>query len=108
MPCTIDHIVATHQLAADRRRQGRPIWEETIDVSDVFHHGDMSFEEIRDAVVAKVKASRWYARDGRDYGDPLNEVVEGLSEADDTRCFDYHLNELYDLADFARVWIKTV
>ncbi|WP_043598935.1 hypothetical protein [Nocardia otitidiscaviarum] len=109
MPRTIDHIVATHQLAADRRRQGRPIWDETIDVSDVFHNEDMSFEEIRDVVVAKIKASRWYRKaDPHDFNGVREITDDHLAHADDVDEFDGWWDELYDLADYARVWIKTV
>jgi hypothetical protein len=107
MPRTVDHIVAAHQLAAERRTSGRPVWDETVDVSDVWRDDALSFERRRDAIVAKLKASHWYQRDGADEGDELNEVVWSLAEADDADCFDHHWDELYDLADYACIWIKT-
>lgn len=105
MPRTVDHIVETHRLARQRVAAGLPSWAHRIDVSDVFHNESMTFEEIRDAVVARLRASLWLA--GRDEFDPVVEVVDNLADAEDTAEFDGWWDDLYDAADMYRVWIRT-
>ncbi|NKY60426.1 hypothetical protein [Nocardia flavorosea] len=107
MPRTVDHIVATHQLAAERRKAGKPIWDETIDVSRVWNDDDLSFEEKRDAIVAQFKRSRWF-RDDDEFGRVREIVDEEIAYAEDVDEFDGWWDELYDLADYDRIWIKTV
>ena len=107
MPRDIDHIVATHRLAQERRDAGLPIWDRTLDVSDLFHNNALTFTESRDAVVQRIKASPWYQnRDSAGF-DEFGEVVEFLSSAEDTAEFDEYWDQIYDQADSDRVWIKT-
>lgn len=108
MPRSVEHIVAIHQLAAERRQQGRPVWAETLDVSDVFHDDELSFEERRDAIVAVLKASRWYRKADQHAFDGVVDIVnDHLAYAENADEFDAWWDELYDLADYDRVWIKT-
>jgi hypothetical protein len=37
----------------------------------------------------------------------LEEIAESFSYADDTAEIDYIMADLYDLADNARIWVKT-
>ena len=83
-----------------------PHWAYTLDVSDVFHNEDLSFEQIRDAVAARIRVSPWYARYGGE-GTDLGDVVEELAEADSVNNFDWTWNEIYNLADKDRCWIIT-
>ncbi|MFD6400753.1 hypothetical protein [Nocardia sp. NPDC060249] len=108
MPRTVDRIVATHQLAQERRRTGRPVWAEKIDLSDVFRDPAMTFIERRDAIVARLKQSRWFKDADPHEFDGVHDIVdEHLAEAENTDEWDAWWDELYDLADYARVWIGT-
>lgn len=83
-----------------------PHWEFNLDVSDVFHNEALSFEQIRDDVVARIRASRWYARYGGE-GTDLGDVVDELAETDSVDHFDWTWNEIYNHADKDRCWITT-
>lgn len=102
MPRTVDHIVATHRLAAERRKAGKPIWDETIDLTHVWDDDDLSFEEKRDAIVARLKTSRWFKNDPQPQA-----IVDVLAQTENVDEFDGWFDELYDHADYARIWIKT-
>lgn len=101
----IEHIVATHRLAAERRAAGRPVWDYHINLSDVFHNEAMSFEERRDAIVARLRASRWFT--DAEEGGELHQYVEELADTVDGDDFDCPMDAIYDLADTDRVWIAT-
>jgi hypothetical protein len=103
---TVEHKVAMYQLATGRRKAGLPVWAHTIDVSYVFHNDELSFEDKRAEIVAVIKRSRWYKDQDPATFDGLVDLVDNL-ETDDADSFDYWWNEIYDIADYDRVWIKT-
>jgi hypothetical protein len=103
---TVEHKVAMYQLATERRKAGKPIWAHTIDVSHVFHNDELTFEQKRSEIVAVIKRSRWYEEQDAATFDGLVDLVDNL-ETDDADSFDYWWNEIYDIADYDRVWIKT-
>lgn len=105
MPRTIEHIVETHRIAAQRRAAGLPHWKHTIKLGDIWRNEDLGFEERRDRVVARLRRSPWL-RD-RDEVDPLLEIVEHLAHAEDFDEFNDWWDEIYDAADIERVWIDT-
>ena len=110
MPRTVDHIVAAHQEAGQRRKTGRKVWDETINFTSFFQDEEMDLLEKRDKIVAAIKHSTWYKR-CEEY-DELWELVdemEGFGHADTEDCFNYLLDTMYDIADLGewRVWIKT-
>lgn len=105
MPRSADHKAAMFQLAQERRAAGKPSWEHRINLSGVFHNDAMSFEEKRDAIVRALRNSTWLK--GKDEFDSAVEAVDGLAGAEDTEEFDGWWDELYDYADFDRVWITT-
>lgn len=83
-----------------------PHWKYTLDVSDVFRNEALSFEQIRDGVVAHIRANRWYAHyGGQDTN--LGDVVDELAEATCIAEFDWLWNEIYNHADKDRCWIVT-
>lgn len=84
-----------------------PVWLETIDVSEVWRNDDMSFKETRDAVVARVQQSQWYKHSDPNEWSGLYRVIEEIAVAQDVQEFDGWWNDLYDIADRDRVWIKT-
>ena len=105
MPRDLDHLVETHRLADQRRRAGQPIWDRRINVGDIFHNDDLTFEQSRDRIAARIKGSTWYTAEGED--SELWALVDELADTEDTDEFDAVWNGIYDLADFHRVWIDT-
>lgn len=105
MPATPEHKAAVHRLARERVNAGRPVWAHTIDLRHVFHNDEMPFAAWRDSVVRIIRASKWVK--GADEFGKLVEAVDGLAHAEDAEEFNGWLDELYDLADYDRVWITT-
>ena len=94
-----------YALGQQRLKAGKPMWESKISVADVFHNDAMTFPEIRDAVVRRLRASTWFK--SKDEYDTLPMLVEELSDAEDASEFDYAWSGIYDEADADRVWITT-
>ena len=109
MPNTPEHKVECFKAAVRLRRQGKPIWAETIDLSKFFHDESLPFKAIRDTTVQLIKASRWWQQRSKPVLDNQEclDCVEGLAQALDGDEFDMYWNEFYDLADRDRVWVKT-
>jgi len=100
MSRTVEHIVETHRIATARRDAGRPIWDLTVNLADVFHNDELSFEQRRDAIVQRLYGSGWNS-------DVVYTLVADLGAAEDAGEFDEIWDEIYDHADFDRVWITT-
>ena len=107
MPRTADHIVHTHKIARDRVAEGKPVWGRTISVAHLFHNDRLTFEERRDAIVKRLKASPWYTRADKAEFDGVYDTVHELAHAEDQTEFNGWWDELYDLADIDRVHIRT-
>ena len=105
MPRSIDHLADCHRAAETLRSQDKMIWSHTIDVSDVFRNNNITFGEKRDRIARILRRSDWFEHEG-EWSD-LHEVVDNISDAEDREVFDSWWDELYDLADYARVWIRT-
>lgn len=105
MPDTADHRADMYRLGQQRLAVGKPMWEHKISVADVFHNDAMTFPEIRDAVVRRLRASRWF-KSKDEFGD-LPMLVEELSDAENTDDFNSAWSAIYDEADYDRVWITT-
>ena len=105
MPDTVDHRAGMHRLAQERRKAGLPSWRYTLDLSPVWHDEPLDFGQRRDAVVARIRASAWFRGCGP--GDELSQAVEELADTKDINEFDSVFDAIYDLADYARAWIRT-
>jgi hypothetical protein len=103
MPRTIDGILASHRAAAERRAQGRPIWDRKIQLRDIFHNDELTFEQRRDAIVRRIESSGWPGR-----SETLAMLLEELADVVDAEEFDGVWDAIYDEADVDRVWISTV
>jgi hypothetical protein len=103
MPRTIDHIVETYRIAQARRKAGLPAWAHQIDVSDIFHNEALTFEQRRDRIVARLQASAWCRN-----SEAVQELTDELADSENGDEFDGPWDDLYDEADYDRVWIKTV
>lgn len=98
-----EHRVEMAHLVAERRAAGKPSWEQTVSLSHI--NPDLPFEELRDALVAALRATRW-VKEADQFG-RLVEAVDGLAAAEDREEFNGWMDEIYDCADYDRVWIKT-
>lgn len=106
MPNTPEHKADMYALARQRQAAGLPVWDRKISLADVFHNEAMTFEQRRDAIVKRLRASAWLA--GRDESDELVCAVNELADAEDGDEFDGPWDLIYDIADEDRVWIGTV
>jgi hypothetical protein len=103
MPRTVDHIVETYRVARARREAGQPIWAHHLDVSDGFHNEALTFEQRRDRIVARLRASAWHMD-----SETVQELTDELADSKNGDEFDGPWEDLYDEADHDRVWIRTV
>lgn len=80
-------------------------WKMTVDVSDLWIRDldTEDFEPFRDSIVERFKASKWYAK-----SDYLRYIIMDLAESAGVDEFDDWWDEMYNLADDERVWVKTV
>ena len=102
---TIEGIIEAHSIANARRSFGLPSWANHVNLRDVFNDESLSFEERRDEIVRRLRASSWLR--GRDeFEDPM-EIIEWLAVAEDAEEFDELWDDLYDHADRERCWIGT-
>lgn len=117
MPRTVEHIVACHEAAAALRAAGKAIWDRTIKIKSILER-DRSNEAPEHAVAvahkiaAKIRSSvppKWLNYLDDAYDRDLDEVIDGLEamtvDADALDELNGRLEEIYDWADRARVWI---
>jgi len=105
MPDTAEHRADMYRLATERRAAGLPIWDGKLRLADVFHDDALTFEQKRDAIVRRIRATKWF-KDYDEYDD-LPMFVEELADAEDNTSFNGVWSEIYDIADADRVWIET-
>jgi len=81
-------------------------WRHKLNLADVFHSDVLSFEDRRDIIVGRIRATTWF----KDYdeGDDLPQVVEELADMQTADEFDVVWSAVYDIADADRMWIQTV
>lgn len=78
-------------------------WTHTLNLADVFHNGELTFRERRDAIAHRIQRAKWF-----DYGDmDLMDVIKFLADATDVEEFDEAWAMFYDWADSARIWVVT-
>ncbi len=82
-----------------------PHWEYTIDLGDVFHNDALSYKKKRDAIVDRLRASRWLREAGP--GSTIVLLVDQLALAGSVERFDRIWNNVYDEANIDRAWIET-
>lgn len=78
-----------------------PVWNETVDLKDVWSH-DVPWNKVRDECVPVIKRSTWHKNSY-----VVQDLVVELEEALNVEEFDSIWHELYDEADRDRVWIAT-
>ncbi len=114
MPATPEHKGDMHLLARQRVREGRPVWADKIELKDLVPLGDdysedYDFVTFRDAIVARLRGSKWYARKatGDEEDSDFAYLIEELAETDTRDYFDTVMDAVYDEADYDRVWLNT-
>lgn len=98
---SLDHLMATHDIANDLRKAGKPTWKHKI---RVFLADLETFEQRRDAWANTLRASSWIK--SMDEFDEVRDAIEELAETSDPNEFDHILSEIYDAADIDRTWIN--
>jgi len=106
VPNTPEHKATMYALGQQRRKAGLPSWKHTLDLRDVFHSDVLSFEDRRDIIVGRIRASSWF-KEYREYDD-LQMAVEELADTDEVEWFDAVWDAIYDIADADRMWISTI
>lgn len=105
MPRTVEHITAMHQLATERRNSGRPVWAGKVNLSGFFHDSSLSIEEKAQKTAAAFRASAW-VRNADEY-EQIHDLLDYLDGVDTVAEFNGVLDDIYDEADHARVWVIT-
>lgn len=93
-------------------------WIGTLDLADVFHNDDLSFEEKRDKIVCRIRqlpqivaAQRiaCHHPEADSYSDDRDhlDLVDEIEMAKTTSEFDSLWMDFYDWADVARIWVRT-
>lgn len=77
-------------------------WQKTIDLVDVWNSTELSFAEKRDIVVERVRKSGWPNENS-----VLSGLLDQMTDLDDVQEFDFLWDQVYDEADWDRVWIST-
>lgn len=124
MPRTIESIVESHRVAAERRAAGKPVWDRKINIKSILHEDQSNTSNQRSAEVANrigalIRSSvpnTWLDWEAEALDEDLLQIVEGMEalkpdsyEGDDdfTPLDDLNsmLDQLYDWADRKRVWL---
>ena len=84
---------------------GKSVWQHKINLTSVFHNDDLTFEQSRDAIVARIRATTWFKAKS-DFAD-LVFLVDELGDSETQAAFNAVWDEIYDIADYDRVWITT-
>ncbi|MFY0990900.1 hypothetical protein [Halomonas sp. C05BenzN] len=123
MSRSLDGLLASHQLAEQRRAAGKPVWDRRLRLKDLLAVSPDATSDERAAWVANRIAERLrrqlpaaWLETGEEMDFELLEVVDGMaaltpSSYDDDEDFSVledlnnMLGQLYDWADRRRVWI---
>lgn len=76
-----------------------------IDLRSVFHDTDRSFDERRNEIIRRIRASEWLT--GSPYADVLSNLLDDLACAEDPATFDPTWDEVCDLAEIDHVLVRT-
>ena len=105
MPDTADHRADMYRLSRERIAAGKPSWAHHINLKGVFHNDDLTFEQKRDIIVRRIRATTWFK--SKDEYDDLPMLVEELSDTETKSAFADVWDAIYDEADADRAWIAT-
>jgi hypothetical protein len=81
------------------------VWLLNIDIKDVWQDHDLSFPEMRARICKTLRDSGWLDFTHDSAG--LDDVIYSLSQAESNYEFDYYWDQIYNYADYDRVWIGT-
>lgn len=83
-------------------------WDYKILLGDIWKNEEMTFEQRRDEIVRRLRASSWFKSADAQDRTLLPCLVDELSEVDDQDYFNMVWNLIYDQADIDRCWIDTI
>lgn len=124
MSKNLDVLVAAHRIAAERRGAGKPVWERRINVRAILsadpdneskEHAANVANQIGKLLRGSLPKS-WLDITHADYDREIDDIIEQLEDLRPSdydgdpdysvlRCLNDALDELYDWADIARVWL---
>lgn len=99
-----DHRAEVHKVAEARRAEGRESWAHRVELRTLLRDEELSFGERCTAVAARINASSWVKAMPSE--DRIHDLVDELKDADDQGHYEAVMNEIYDEADHARVFIS--
>ncbi len=121
MARSIEHLVATHEIAQQRRRAGEPAWDRRINIKQILQEEPDNHTNARIAGVAvrvgkllrKSAPADWLDCTKDDWDSEFEEIVETLEQTSEKELpegeladwLDDWLEQLYDWADIQRVWL---
>lgn len=127
MPRTIEGMIAAHEIAAERRAEGRPLWDRKFDVSDIFRDDEIPIEQKVKIICERLRGQiQPRFREDEDLDQIIEEMEWILEERhverrlaqkgelpenlreEITEEFDMVWDGFYDWCDFVgRVWVNT-
>lgn len=106
-----DYTLQMHTVVKARRVAGRPGWDGTIELADVFRDEATTFEERRDEIVKRIQESEWMDRAKAGGDRVLPGLLADVAKAEDVGTFDREFHYIYLLADradeYGRWWLST-
>lgn len=81
-------------------------WTYTLNLSDIFRDPERTFIQRRDAIVERIKGSKYYREVVKEDLN-LDAWTRDLAGAETADEFDEVWAEFYDTADYHRCWIQT-
>ncbi|MEV1109967.1 hypothetical protein AB0I95_15125 [Micromonospora sp. NPDC049751] len=79
-------------------------WKHRINLIGVWKNPDLGFEQRRDEIVRRLRASAWFRQ--AEEGGWLHQIVEELADSQSPDEFDGPWSAIYDEADADKVWIE--
>lgn len=117
---TIENLVACHEVAQSRYKAGRPSWDLTISIKDLFEEDADNNDlvvQVAHAVAARLRAAL-PAEAFDDHSEAFDHEIDDIAshfaqmrveDEPEGLLVDYFndwLTQLYDWADLKRVWLK--
>ncbi|UDL16655.1 hypothetical protein SEA_ATUIN_262 [Arthrobacter phage Atuin] len=81
-------------------------WNHDLNISDFFHDDDLTITEKAEKISERLKSRPWF--DGLTYKEDLEGLLEELTDMEDADDFDMIWDQMYDIFDAERIWVRTL
>lgn len=111
MPRTLESTMQAHDVAAQRRRDGRPVWDHQVKLRHLIAEDvdDDTAHERGRAIAAALTSTSWARAAHREAehagSSDLLDIISELEDIADLTHLNHVIDALYDLADADRAWI---